>query len=79
MVAHDMDNISVFSLQYLSIIVNKITQPYPSFVNYRQKKCNIFEKLNIVFILTKHKCRQNANKKADALLFSTTHLLFLPF
>lgn len=51
MIAHDMDNISVFSLQYLSIIVNKITRLYPRFVNYIQKKCIIFEKLNIVFIL----------------------------
>lgn len=70
MIAHDMDNISVFSLQYLSIIVNKITRLYPRFVNYIQKKCIIFEKLNIVFILQKYICRHNTNKKADVLLFS---------
>ena len=75
MIAHDMDNISVFSLQYLSIIVNKITRLYPRFVNYIQKKCIIFEKLNIVFILQKYICRHNTNKKADVLLFLATHLL----
>lgn len=75
MIAHDMDNISVFSLQYLSIIVNKITRLYPRFVNYIQKKCIIFEKLNIVFILQKYICRHIANKKADVLLFLATHLL----
>ena len=46
---HDMDNISVFSLQYLSIIVNKITRLYPRYVNYKQKNCIIFENLNIHF------------------------------
>lgn len=75
MIAHDMDNISVFSLQYLCIIVNKITRLYPRFVNYIQKKCIIFEKLNIVFILQKYICRHNTNKKADVLLFLATHLL----
>jgi len=63
MIAHDMDNISVFSLQYLSIIVNKITRLYPRFVNYIQKKCIIFEKLNIVFILQKYICRHNTNNQ----------------
>ena len=74
-----MDNISVFSLQYLSIIVNKITRLYPRFVNYKQKNRIIFENLNIVFILQKHRCRQNANKKADVSLFLTTHLLIFIF
>ena len=55
MLYHEMAYISVFSLQYLSIIVNKITRLHLHFVNYKQIIFIILENLNIVFNLSKYK------------------------